>query len=355
MFQKSKQIATFAATMIGAMVGAGFASGQEMIHFFARFYPYTIYLLMITTILMIVGIHRLLRIGSESTEMDWNGIFRRRLSPRLFHLASKWTTFTFFVMCAAMLSAANELCATSWHLPKPFGAFILCVFTYFVLQRGLVGVVRWSSLITFTLFLFFIASAYYAIDWSSTDLIAMNRNPSAISLNVEMIHQPFWIGLYPLWFVAYNLSLAQGMLYSLAAHTKKANTSYIVATVTSLGLVFLLTIGCLILLQYPHVWHEPLPLVSILQTIHPIFALGFPLILFLEMFSTFLAGIYSLNTKKTVGSNPAPNRSFYLLIMTFILAWIPFQSWVQSGYPLLGIGCTAIFLLVILKPIQKPA
>ena len=145
----AKRTTTFgiAATYIGTVIGAGFASGQEVLQYFVSFGPAGPAAIVLATLLffgfgalaMLLGHH--LQTDRYAPIMEWRGY---RL-PRLF--ADFFITLSLAGTFVIMVAGAGSTFAQAFGVPAFVGSIAVGVLCILNLLKGLDGLVRVQSIL----------------------------------------------------------------------------------------------------------------------------------------------------------------------------------------------------------------
>ena len=132
-------IATYA--YIAALIGAGFASGQEILCYFNRFGRYGFYGIIIAAFLFsafaYIIFYTCIRIKAASFD-DFLAIFPGKRASQIFRLLTGIFSFAVF---AVMLSAFGEICSYTIGIPQKLGALIAAAVCAVILCRGPDGII----------------------------------------------------------------------------------------------------------------------------------------------------------------------------------------------------------------------
>ena len=136
-----KRIFIAAYAYIAALIGAGFASGQEILCYFNRFGRYGFYGVIIAALMFSVFAYIIfytcIKIKA-STFDDFLTVFPGKHTSQIFRFLTGIFSFAIF---AVMLSAFGEICSYTIGIPQKFGALIAAVVCSVILCRGPDGII----------------------------------------------------------------------------------------------------------------------------------------------------------------------------------------------------------------------
>lgn len=135
-----------AFTFIGAVVGAGFASGQEIRQYFVDYGVYGLIGIILMSVLFVIFGERLMLMGytskSDSYEVALGYAFRCKFKKFVDFL------FAFFLIATAgtMFSGCGAFFEQTLGISVPVGAAIFAILTFFVTIVGIRGIMGVSSI-----------------------------------------------------------------------------------------------------------------------------------------------------------------------------------------------------------------
>jgi uncharacterized membrane protein YkvI len=151
MKQKDISALSVAGVYIGTVVGAGFATGQEILQFFVHFGARGLLGLILAACLFVFFGLRILRLGRNLRACSHREIIIHASGPRLGVLLDAIITFFLFGSVASMIAGTGALFKQLWNLPESAGGLLMAIFTAAAVWRGISGVI--SSIRFVALFL----------------------------------------------------------------------------------------------------------------------------------------------------------------------------------------------------------
>ncbi len=307
-------------TYVGAVVGAGFASGQEIYVFFARHGA--------------VGVLGLLVAGSAFFVVGWVALERgRRSGPGMTYrnrglnrMVDILTVVFLTAGLTVVISGGGAALGILFGLPESVGGLGTLVIILTIAWLGVDWVVR-SNVILMP----------YLI--ALTVCVSVRYVPRGTLL----LHAPSTPGhwaLSALLYVSYNLFTAVLVLLGLGrSMTSRTGT----AAAALLGAAVLTIMGLIehrVLLSLLAV--GPLPLVSAAHQIHPALGTLYGISLWIALFTTGIAEAYVLVQRIGRGR-------MWSLILIYPLSGLGFQTLVATMYPIMG-----VFAVLIWAPLMQP-
>ncbi|KUK12325.1 MAG: hypothetical protein XD51_0760 [Moorella sp. 60_41] len=333
MADKKYSALKIAAAYVGTVVGAGFASGQEVLQFFAYFGLQGLLGLALATVLFIVLGYAVLLMGHSLQARSHLPVIRHAGGPLVGKLVDGITTFFLFGALAVMAAGAGAIFREEYHLPALLGSSILIAVTLATVLLGIGQVINAIS---------FVAPALLATVLG-VSLFAIFTNPSSVLANlawsdVPRAAAPFW-PLAALLYASYNLVLSVAVLAPLGSLSRKENLLPGAALGgTGLGLgAGAITLA--LLATAPDVIAWEVPMLQIAGVLAPVARTLYSVILLAEIYTTAVSSLYGFTARLAESDS---NRFSYLAVIASAVALIAAQSGfsrlVAFLFPLVGYG-----------------
>lgn len=126
-----------AAAYVAAVVGAGFATGQELAHFFARHGRWGLASAAIAGVLFALAGAAILRRSSLARHQHYGALLRDLCGPRLGRALDILSSCSLFIALATTLAAGGALAHVLLGGPRWFGACAMCAGLSAAARRGL--------------------------------------------------------------------------------------------------------------------------------------------------------------------------------------------------------------------------
>lgn len=335
-----------AFTYIGTIVGAGFATGQEILRFFTRYGHFALLTILLSTALFIwLGTKMMViarRIEADSYE-DFN---RHLFGEKAGSSISLFTMVILIGVNSIMLAGAGAIFQEHLGLPYQAGLLITILGSYFLLKRGISGILQINSLVVplmLTLSLIIIFNTF--------GLPGAGR---FLFLQTDSSILGAWMS--PLLYTAFNLGMAQAVLVPLARHTDNEQTLVRGGILGGLGIGFMLLAAHFAMSsQMPGIQQFEVPMGSIAFRLGPIVQLIYLLLIFMEIFSTFVADIYGVGVqlKQRLPIAPALVTPLLMLIC-YLFSQFGFSSLLGIFYPIFGALALVWVIMLSRAPLSPP-
>lgn len=331
-----------AFTYIGTIVGAGFATGQEILKFFTQYGHWAVLTILFSTILFIwLGTKMMViarRIEAESYEDFNHHLFGEQVGSTI----SLFTLVILIGVNSIMLAGAGAIFEEHLGLHYQTGLLLTLLGSYFLLKRGISGIMQMNSIVVplmLTLSLIIITNTF--------------QIPGAERfLFLKTDHSLFGAWMSPLLYTAFNLGMAQAVLVPLARNTDDEKAIVRGGIIGGAGIGFMLLAAHFAMSsQMPGILQFEIPMGSIAVRLGTLVQTIYLLLIFLEIFSTFVANIYGVTTQLQQRLPLAPAVITPLLMLVcYLLSQFGFSSLLSVFYPIFG----ALSLVWAVKLLRTP-
>jgi uncharacterized membrane protein YkvI len=338
--RKSLQIA---GAYIGVIVGAGFASGQEILQFFTSFgWPGVIGGIIATILFAFLGMN-LTQLGSRLQTTSHKDV--------IYHICGKYLgiavdfiiTFFLFGVAVVMLAGSGSIFEEQFGIPSMIGNIIMAVLAIFTVTLNVQKLISVIGLVTPFLLLMVVIIAGYGfttmgIDFSEIQKLAEANTPAAGNWFMGAI-------LY----VSYNIAAGAAMLTVMGGTTKNQREAGFGGILGGIGLgVLVLLINLAMLVKMDVVEGSQMPILAIANEISPFFGILMFIVLLGMIYNTAVGMLYAFSARIVRNNHPRFNLFVVLFgIAAFGASFIGFITLVGTVYPLMGyLGFTIIGAIV---------
>lgn len=340
--QQFWQACQVGATYIGTVVGAGFASGQEVHQFFGRFGNWGYITVLLATLLFFYLGERIMILGHRLRAKSFSDLNRFLFGNRVGRVVDAAMLIMLFGVTVAMLAGAGELFRERLHLSFQFGALITMFLTYITVVRGISGVLRANVVIVPVMITFVLIAGYQALTSHGVHA-AWNYGHF---LNTG---HPVLAGVSAVIYTALNTGLASGVLVPLGSSMGNTRPLRKGAELGALGLgIMLITVVFALFTYTPESLQHSLPMAFVATKLGPVLQWIFVLVLWAEIFSTLVGNVYALGTQWNA-SSPRRHRLYLALLLTaaYACSQIGFSTMVKYAYTFFGFASVLIILALI--------
>jgi uncharacterized membrane protein YkvI len=346
-----KEISPFslAATYIGTVAGAGFASGQEVMQFFGYLGINGLWALLLTTVLFILFGYFVLELGFKLRASSHLPVIRYAAGPLIGRFIDAVVTFFLFGALTIMVAGAGAIIHEQFGLPKLFGNTLLAIVSILTVIIGIGGVISVNSLVVPLLFLVVIGVSGYSLI----------SQPGAIAQNLtELGAAPAALSWWPaaaVVYTSYNIILAVAVLAPLGALSSSRRTLKLGALMGGLGLgVAAATITLDLWANMPEAAQYEIPMAYVAGGFSVGIRWAYSLVLLTEVYTTAAGNLYGFCARLT---DPERGRGFPLLVVVtglaaLLAAQVGFTAMVRVLYPAMGYAGIILLLALAYRRIK---
>jgi len=324
-----------AFTYIGTVVGAGFASGKEIVEFFVQYGTQGLIGIFLATGLFIwAGIRVMLiayRIQADSYQTVSTYLFGHPFGT----VFNALLLTVLLGMSSVMLAATGSIFRESFHLSPQIGIWFSMLMIFFVTRKGLFAIHQVNSIFVPTLIAFTLLVFFHAQPWEQP-LVSMESKRSMA-----------WLSS-PLYYVALNVSLAQAVLVPIGRQSQSEKPLIAGGILGGAGIGLLLLLAYFSLtVEMPGIQHVEMPMIALLQGVGHAIPLLFSLLVYAEIFSTLAANVFGLSFQlRQVARLRTSTILAAILLFSYAISFVGFGSLLRFLYPLFG--QLVLFFLVML-------
>ncbi|HEY8394702.1 MAG TPA: hypothetical protein VIK92_07895 [Thermaerobacter sp.] len=338
-----------ASAYIGTVVGAGFASGQEVLRFFTAYGPWgTVGLLGVTALLAAFGVV-VMRLGAESRAESHREIMHAAGGRWLGSFADWVITGFLFAGTAVMMAGSNAIAREQLGWPGWVGSAAMAVASIVTVLFRLRGVTLVTSVVAPLLLVSALAV--------STAAVLARGGPAPVQAAPVTGAAPFW-PLAALLYASFNLVLAMPVLAPLGAEARDPHVLLRGGLLGGAGLgLAALAIHMALAAGLPATARYEVPMLALARQWGPVAGTVYAVAMWLEIYTTAVTSLYGVAARAR-----SPRRRGFagavLLFgaLAFSLSFLGFARLVQRLYPLVGyLGLVILGALALRAARRAPA
>lgn len=310
----------------GAVIGAGFASGREVMAFFSRYGKHALWLSVLSAVLMAALMFLCMeRAQQHQCGENWLALFGGNPLPGA-------AVFVLLAMTAgAMISAAGHLTALLWASRKayPLGALGTMTAAWLMGRRDL-KILSWASAV---LTLLLLAALMICL--------AQPVHPSAMI--AEHVDAPaVWKAAFrAAGYAGMNMTLAAGVACRCGSEKGNRDTAFAFGILMSVLLVMSSTLYA----GKPEWIDAEFPLVALLAQKGRSGYLFSVLLLYLSVLTTLVSVVYAMRTAAEAKTKSGLSRMLLVFVLPAALSRFGFSGIVERFYAPAGLLCLLIVFL----------
>ncbi|WP_317366417.1 hypothetical protein [uncultured Tyzzerella sp.] len=326
-----KYILKIALVYTGTILGAGFATGKELVSFFAQFGNMGILGFLISCLLLALTCMSILNMIYK-TKVNTYSQFIHNIFGRYGVYIEWFNIALLFILFSAMLAGGGATLCNMFNINEMASIIIFCIITFIALIFGKDAIININTILCPILILGGILIGIY---------VYFNATP-VFNNNIKPIISPFI-------YTSYNGITTISVLFAIRDIVKNKK---IVIYSSILGGVFIFSIGIFMLLpltkNYDYIYNSPLPLLklienkSIIKNIYAFTVLS-------AIFTTAVSNGVALETtfKEKYNINGL-SLKIILIVVGISFSLMGFSNIVNIVYPIFGaIGMFEILVIML--------
>lgn len=330
-----EEVFSIVLVIIGALVGAGFASGQEIYSFFYSYGSIGLIGIIITCCLISLMVHKSLKIiysNKINSYDEFLNIFikNEKVTKAISVVINILLLVTFYIMVAGFGAYFEQ----EIGIKRIIGSSILVIMTAIVFFTSVKGVLKVSEYIVPLLIIFIIIIG-------GTNLLTINSNTETLCIKKG------WL-LSSVIYCSYNMILLVPALISLRKQiTKQKNIKYI----SLLSGIFMIIMSLLLYMLLMKVDVElstlEMPIVYVIRTFFKQYKTIYAFIILMSIFTTAIS--IGIGLLQNISSDRRRYTHFviFMCISSLVVSNLGFSKLVNLMYPIFGyIGIIQLIYII---------
>ena len=330
---------------IGTVLGAGFASGQEMLKFFAYYGYKGMFGLLLTGMLFGIISYMILYIVRYEECSSYQDFMEELTGKGFSSIFNIFVLFFMFICFCAMFAGAGALLAQRYNQPYFLGVILMGIGCFIAFLFDIKGVITVNAALSPILLAGCVLMGLYM--WF------FRAQPASVTI-LQVLHaaRDNWLSS-ALIYTAYNIITAAVVLSALRNLLKHRSAPFISSFIsgTALGLIGLV-LGAVILIYYHDVKELEIPLLGIVTRYAEFIQSIYIIVLISAMFTTAVANGYGIIQRLREYSflKRLSNNTIILLVIVSaaLFSRIGFSNMVSKVYPVFGyVGLLQIIIISV--------
>ncbi len=333
-----------AATFIGTIIGAGFATGQELNQFFVKYGFYGVLGVFLAGIFFAILGRLIIQIVINNNIKNFKEFFEVILGGGIGKIIYVWVIITMFIGMSVMFAGCGTIFKEQFNLPCSIGIVISMIIVGGTMMAGENGLINFNTYLIPLVIIITIYMSFYTI-FAHTNTTLVDNYNVLIGKN--------WFKATIL-YISYNITLLTVVLTSLSY--KKIGKEVLIKG-CMIGGFFLSIIGAAmvisLLINYKNVLNLEIPMLYVAGNINRTFIFLYVCVLWIAMLTTASSNLYCLTRK----FNEIFKSHFFtisiLLLLSFPIAITGFKRLVSSIYPLFGYAGVVIVFAILFNYLKQ--
>lgn len=328
---KQLSVLAVAAAFIGTIVGAGFATGQEVLLFFTFFGRNSFLGIGLATILFCYFGYIIMKISRELKADSHLEFVHSIGGPRLGTFMDWFITLSFLGVLVVMAAGAGAVAEEQLSLPPLYGSLAVIILSFVTVISGIEHVIRAICFVVPFLLLSVFGVAIFSI---FHDPITLQKILVLESLDSGVSSS--W-SFSSLLYVSYNILLAVAILAPLGVEARHKKTLLYGGILGGLGLgLGILAINLGIMSGVPQVLAFQVPMVFLASQFNPFLAYLYGFILLLEIYTTAVSILYGFVARVAFSQKRRILWAALASLGALVAAQLGFARVITTIYPILG-------------------
>lgn len=332
-----------ALSFVGLLVGAGFATGQEVIQYFGSFGLSALWGALLAGVLMTIAGAVILQLGSYFLAQEHRMVFRNLAHPIVSKFLDFGVTFTLFAVGFVMLAGAGSNLEQQFGWPAWVGSLIMLIL---VMVTGLMDVDRVSSIIS-TVTPLIIVAVLFAFGYTIFNLPESMAEMGQLAQGAESPISPWWLSA--LNYTGLALLLGLSMALVIGGDNSKPREAGVGGLFGGFIYVTMLMMATFVLLaNFDVVGDSSVPMLSLIDHINHPLSYVMAVIIFIMIYNTCIGMFYALGRRLTANHRDKYRPVFLgVCLVGFGVSFFGFESLMANVYPIIGwVGLLTIAVLV---------
>ncbi len=338
MQKEYKKIIKIASVYAGAVLGAGFASGQELTAFFVKFGIRGLIACVISGCLFMIFGAMVLVEAKKTKQTHYLGYLKsisgKKTGTVLYIISEVFMAVSFCVM----LSGSGALFKEQFGLPTIVGVLLTSVICFVVLQGNIKGLATINMiLVPFMIIgMVFVCVMFVLNQHQESWLIFLNEKNRAYG-NIFL-------------YVSFNMLTAMAVLVPLSKITEKQSSLLAGGVLGGCVLLICAAFACSVLyVAYSSIAEKELPLLAVSKEVTVIASYAYAAVLYMALLTTAAANGFSVVEHFATKGKNRKIVAAVLCIVSIPMSLIPFSSLVEYCYTFFGMLGLIVLIGVLIR------
>ena len=327
-----------AAVYVGTIVGAGFATGKEIVEFFTQYGLYGLFGIVIAGYIFIFTGMKIMLISSRIGATTYEEFNQFLFGKKVAGIINVFFLIMLIGVTAVMVSGSGAVFEEQLGIEKSIGSWSTIILATIVLLMGMKGVFTVNSFVVPIMVGFSILLFIYS--FASGDFFSLASEIPEQGLTLKMIFSPFA-------YTAFNLALSQAVLVPVAFEIKDEKIIRQGAILGGILLTVILLTGHFSLMTLPDVTYFEIPSAVLMKTQAGHLYWIFILVIYGEIFTSVIGNIYGLQRQiSRYVRIPSILIIAFIFMVALIISEFGYGKLLGYLYPVFGY-ISLLFLLLV--------
>lgn len=335
-----------AMAVVGLIVGAGFASGQEMMQYFVAFGRWGIAGAVLAGVVMAAAAAAVLSLASYFLAGEHTAVFDRISSPIMSRILDVAVMVTLFSTGSVTFAGAGANLRQQFDLPLWAGSLLMVVLVALTGMLDVDKVTRIIGAISPFIIVFLVGASIYSIIRADGTLAELE--PATEGLLTTLPN--WWVSAVN--YVGFNFMVAVSMAIVIGGthlNPREAGVGGLLGGAIFGGLLIIVSVA--LFYSVEAVGGDDMPMLTIVDRVNPALGVAMAVVVYGMIFNTAIGMFYALG-KRLTRNRKDRFRLVFLgsVAVGLALSFIGFQTLVSTVYPAIGyIGIVLIIVVIVAR------
>ncbi|WP_312096927.1 hypothetical protein [Niallia sp.] len=332
-----------AAVYVGTVVGAGFATGREIVVFFSQYGFIGLLGILLSGFIFAYFGAKLMRISVKIKATSYQEVTIYLFGNIIGTIINFLLLLMLIGVCAVMFSGAGAVFEEQLGLNKSVGVIFTIVLSLLVMMVGTKGLFAVNTfvvpiMISFSFILFFLS---VSLPGFFGEIFQME------TVTWKTITSPFS-------YTALNLALAIAVLVPAASEIGDEEAVKWGGILGGIALMMILISSHFSLIMLADVYQYSIPMATIMKNLAPQLSWVYILVIYGEIFSSVIGNIYGLE-RQLRSFVPLPSMVIIggIIFVSYFISYVQYGTLLSFLYPIFGYISLVFLLFLWIKPIPK--
>lgn len=320
-----KEVLKSVFVIVGAVVGAGFASGQEIYSFFNIYNESGLIGIIISSVLLGVIIYKALKKSNDFNLSNYDELLGKIKVPKtvkniLNIIINTFLLISFYIMVAGFTAYFEQ----EFNIPRIITALAITSISYITFMKNIEGITKVSMWIVPILIIIIL-------------IIGLQSNPIRTIQEIELENiniKANWV-LKAIEYTSYNSILLVPVLISLRKYSKSNERK--IGIITGLIFASLSITIYLVLVKEGNLLGLEIPMIKIANEYGSIFKYAYSLVIIFAIYTTMISEGYGFLTNCTKTKKQYKKIAKIICVSAIFISNISFSFLINLTYPVFGI------------------
>ncbi len=328
-----------AAVYVGTVVGAGFATGREIVEFFTKYGLFGLMGIIVAGFLFIHLGTKLLILSKRINATSYQEVMVFLFGRKVGGFVNIFMLIVLLGLTSIMLSGAGAIFQEQLGLSVRIGVVVTIVLTFLVMTFGINGLFSVNLLVVPMLIIFsvLLAAQVFSLD------VFLKQVEESHRLNGKWILSAFS-------YAAFNITMAAAVLVPLANEIEDEKVLKRGGIIGGSLLTLILISSHISLSTLSDVLSFDIPMAEVMKTTFYSFYYIYIAVIYGEVFTSVIGNLYGL--ERQISSFLKLNRMIIICAILSVAAFISkvgYSSLISSLYPIFGYVCLGTLFLLMIK------